>query len=258
MVRYRLLATVAAVAAFMALAAVASADHSWNGYHWARTSSPFALQLEDDLTSAEWKGHLVNVSADWTQSTVLDTTIVNKAVGKKNCPAIAGKVRVCNGKYGFNGWLGVATIWLSGGHITQGTAKVNDSYFNLDAYNNADAKRHVVCQEVGHTLGLDHQHDVSDSCMNDQGSALFLASAVRPNQHDYDQLAAIYGSHTDSTTTVSSAAPSGNGRNGSPPDDALPPGAGPQQGNLFARDLGGGRMIITFVIWAQPGAPGAR
>ena len=33
--------------------------------------------------------------------------------------------------YGNNGWLGLATINITGGvHITQGTANMNDTYFN--------------------------------------------------------------------------------------------------------------------------------
>ncbi|MFX6540611.1 hypothetical protein ABTG54_21480, partial [Acinetobacter baumannii] len=48
---------------------------------------------------------------------------------RKQCRAVSGMIRVCNAEYGFNGWLGLASINLdSRGHITQGTAKVNDSY----------------------------------------------------------------------------------------------------------------------------------
>ncbi len=221
-----------AVVALLALTAIASADHSWGNYHWARTSNPFTLQLENDLTTAEWNIHLGNVSTDWSKSNVLDTTIVNDTATSKACKPIAGKIRVCNRTYGFNGWLGLAQIWVTNGHITQGVAKVNDSYFNTGTYNNANAKRHVLCQEVGHDFGLDHQHGVSDSCMNDEGNTLSLASAVSPNQHDYDQLATIYA-HTDSSSTISAPASAG---------------AGPQ---VSVRDLGDGRLLITIVIPAR-------
>ncbi len=251
MTHYRLLVALAAVVAGLFLITAASADHSWGTYHWARTSNPFTLQLEDDLTTTEWDGFLGNVSSDWSQSTVLDTTVVDKAA-TKNCSAIKGKIRVCNKKYGYNGWLGLATIWLSGGHIYQGTSKVNDSYFGLSAYNNPYLKRHVLCQEVGHTFGLGHQHGVTDSCMNDEGSTFFLASAVSPNQHDYDQLVAIYGSHTDSSNSFSTAAAAGGPGRGAG-EDAVPAGADPQHGNVFVRELGGGRTMVTFVIWAPVG-----
>lgn len=260
----RALVTLALLAVSLVLASTAFANHSWNGYHWARTKNPFTLQLEADLSAtnnSNWPAILGLVSSDWSQSTVLDTQVVDYVPAKKNCPALAGKVRVCNRKYGFNGWLGQATVWVSGGHILQGTAKVNDSYFDTSAYNDGNAKRHVLCQEVGHTLGLDHQRGVYDSCMNDEGSSLFLAAAVGPDQHDYDEMAAIY-EHLDSGTTVSASSGGGAKGNGAadvgPSEDAVPPGAGPRDGKVFVRDLGGGRLVITFVVWAQPPAPAPR
>ena len=45
---------------------------------------------------------------------------------------VTGKMKVCNANYGYNGyngWAGLASINVnSNGHITQGTAKMNDSY----------------------------------------------------------------------------------------------------------------------------------
>jgi hypothetical protein len=197
----------------------ALASHSWSNYHWARTANPFTLKLGDNV-SGVWDTYLNQVSADWSRSTVLDTTIVAGSTRPKPCKATSGRVEVCNGSYGNNGWLGIAQIWVSGGHIVQGVAKVNDYYFGLPAYNNASARRHVLCQEVGHTLGLHHQYAVS--CMNDE-DGLSDPNYVDPNQHDYDQLAAIYA-HADSTTTVSSAK---------------------------ARS---GVRFYRFVFWAKPGA----
>ncbi len=97
----------------------------------------------------------------------------------------------------------MATAWFSGGHFTQGTVKLNDTYFATSRYNNAYARRHVLCQEVGHALGL--WHTGGTTCMNDSASTLSYASYVAPNYHDYEQLAAIH-SHRDGTTTVSTAA----------------------------------------------------
>lgn len=264
MISKRALVALAALAVSLLLVTTAFANHSWNGYHWARTSNPFALQLETDLSAtanSDWPALLGLVSNDWSQSSVLDTQVVDYAAPKGNCAAITGKVRVCNRKYGLNGWLGQATVWVSGGHIVQGTAKVNDTYFNTSAYNDRNAKRHVLCQEVGHTLGLDHQRGVYDTCMNDEGSSLFLATAVGPDQHDYDELGTIY-EHLDTTTTLSASA--GGGRNGGravpagAPEDAVPVGAGPEDGKLFVRDLGGGQMVITFVVWADAPEPARR
>ncbi len=136
--------TFAVIAAIFAAvtASSASANNSWNGYHWARTANPFALKLGDNLTTSDWKSHLGTTSGDWSKSTVLDTTIVPGQSRNKRCQATAGRDEICNGNYGYNGWLGVATIWLASGslHITQGTVKVNDSYFSLPQYNNSSEK----------------------------------------------------------------------------------------------------------------------
>lgn len=192
----------------IAAAVPASASHSWSTYHWGRTANPFTLRLGDNV-SGVWDGHLTTTSADWSQSSALDTTIVAGGTKARQCKPTAGRVEVCNAAYGKNGWLGLAQIWLSGGHIVQGVAKLNDSYFNAAPYNDANARLHVMCQEIGHTFGLDHQPAGSDSCMNDR-DRLLDAAASHPNAHDTDQLATIYG-HLDGTSTVSRA----NGAKGS-------------------------------------------
>ena len=83
---------------------------------------------------------------------------------------VAGTTQVCNGTYGYNGWLGLATINVTPDkHITQGSAKMNDSYFNSSTYNNPNEREHVMCQEGGHTFGLDHQStdgSAQNTCMD--------------------------------------------------------------------------------------------
>jgi hypothetical protein len=197
----RLLAVVVSVVALLAVSApTAGADHSWGGYHWARTSNPFAVGLGDN-TSGVWVDVLQTVSGQWSQSTVLDTPIVAGGTDPKKCTAGTGKIEVCNARYGFNGWLGRATINLNrAGHIVKARAQVNDTYFATSTYNDANARLHVLCQEVGHALGLNHQY--APSCMDDR-NGLFDAAYVAPNAHDYQQLVTIY-SHTDPTSTVAS------------------------------------------------------
>jgi hypothetical protein len=238
----------------LALAAVAavpaSATHSWNGYHWARTANPFTIQLGDNLSSS-WDPYLATTSADWSKSTVLDTTVVPGLSRNKRCRATAGRVEVCNGSYGNNGWLGVAQIWLASGtkHITQGTVKVNDTYFSLPAYDNSSEREHVLCQEVGHTFGLDHQSTDGSSlntCMDYyRNTSSSDTKSIHPNQHDYDELATIYA-HLDSTSTVGAAA-------GSLPD-AVPSWAPATQRaqSVYVDHLANGDELVTFVLWANP------
>lgn len=261
-------------ALLLSTASIASADHSWGGYHWARTANPFTLQVENDLTTADWNTRLGTAVSDWSASNVLDLASVNATSPKANCPGISGKVRVCNRKYGFNGWLGVAQIWITGGtHITAGTVKVNDSYFNTSTYNTPAWRQMVMCQEIGHTFGLDHQDETFDNanlgtCMdytNDPdggagGAASNDPSNEHPNKHDYDQLDLIYA-HLDSTSTVGATSAGGHGRgNGNgqgelfaPNFDGVPAGAGPQDGDVFVTDLGNGTRIVTHVFWVRPG-----
>ena len=148
--RLRVLVVATIVLSLGLATSIAYANHSWGNYHWARAANPLSLKLGDNV-SAIWDAHLATASADWSQSLVLDTTVVS-GQGRSNCRPTAGRVEVCSKKYGFNGWLGVASIWVSGSHITQGTVKVNDSYFNTTTYNKPSWRRFVMCQEIGHTF----------------------------------------------------------------------------------------------------------
>jgi hypothetical protein len=196
------------VIALMAFPAVSSANHSWGNYHWARRSNPFTLRVGDNVTTA-WDGHLNTTNTDWSKSTVMDL-VKEAGTSSKRCSMVSGTIQVCNGTYGQNGWLGLASINVSGGHITQGTAKMNDTYFNSSYYNNPNEKLHVMCQEVGHTFGLGHTSEDGSSqntCMDyfsNTGTNATSTVSTHPNQHDYDMLASIY-SHTDSTTTIAAS-----------------------------------------------------
>ena len=150
--------------------AITLATHSWGGYHWARTTPQFTLKMGDNLTSADWKLRLAQASSDWNAGNSPVLTAVVAGTSKGRCGMVVGTAQVCNGKYGNNGWLGLASINITGGtHITQGSAKMNDTYFNTPTYNNPNERQHVVCQEIAHTFGLDHQSEDGSSqntCMD--------------------------------------------------------------------------------------------
>ncbi|MBA2294873.1 MAG: hypothetical protein H0W16_07050 [Actinobacteria bacterium] len=240
----KLVALAIAVTAFAGLVGAASANHAWGNYHWARTTNSFTLKLGDNVSSA-WASYLATTSTDWSKSTVLDTTVV-AGQSKGRCRPTAGRVEVCNGSYGQNGWLGVASIWANGSHITQGTVKVNDTYFNTATYNTPAWRNLVMCQEVGHTLGLDHQDENFTNtnlgtCMDYTNDP---ASNQHPNTHDYQQLEGIYA-HTDSTTTVGMST-------GFLPD-AVPSFTPAQRvsRSTYRTDLGEGRSLVTHVFWIE-------
>ena len=231
--------------------------HSWGKYHWARTSNPFTLKLGDNVNAA-WDEYLITTSSDWSASSVLDTTIV-PGQGGASCSPTSGRVEVCNAAYGNNGWLGLAQIWAFGTHITQGLTKVNDTYFNTATYNTPAWRKLVMCQEVGHTFGLNHQDENFNNanlgtCMDYTSDPGGPPSNEHPNAHDYDQLEKIYR-HLDNTTTV------GQTVNQHPPAMNGIDFEGPRQwGRLVARshnggtevyelDFGGGHKVFTFVTW---------
>lgn len=249
---YRSVFMLVLMLALVAFPASVNASHSWNNYHWARTANPFTIKVIDSMTD-DWDDNLDAAISDWNASSVMN--VVEEAGDssfktRKRCVAVAGKSHSCNATYGNNGWLGLAQVWISGSHITQATAKMNDTYFASSSYNET-ARQHVICQEIGHDWGLGHQ----DESGADLNTCMDYADALDnpdPNAHDYAQLQSIYA-HLDSSTTIASAPPgfanadvhaqenwgtkvreSANGRSA-----------------IFVRDFGNGNQIFTFVFWAK-------
>lgn len=227
-------------------------SHSWGGYHWARTANPFTIALRDSVTS-QWDSHLATTSSDWSQSTVLNTTVVASGKKPRPCKATAGQVEICNTTYGNNGWLGIAQIWLSGGHIAQGVVKLNDTYFNSPTYNTPAWRNVVMCQEVGHTFGLGHQDEDFDNqplgtCMDYSADP---APNQHPNRHDYDQLEDIYA-HLDDSTTISLPADIGGGDFSNAGSwGQLASSSDDDRQQTYVREFGGGVHLLTFVTWAE-------
>lgn len=270
-----LLPTIGIAASLFFGAAIAEASHSWGNYHWGHTSSPLALMVGDNV-STTWDSYLSTASSDWSASSVLDTTVVMGTAlrhrsSNLDCSPVGGTIQVCNKTYGKNGWLGLAQIWVGGSHITQGTAKLNDTYFNTAKYNTPAWRNLVMCQEVAHTFGLDHQDELFNNvnigtCMDYTNASAggvvngfnYGPSNQHPNQHDYDQLALIY-THLDNFTTESSALTK-PGSSGSRRDqdftNASEWGTSIRTSrdgkpSLYVRDLGNGNKVFTFVIWAD-------
>jgi hypothetical protein len=259
--------------ALIGFATIASASHSWGNYHWGRMANPFTLELGDNVSS-KWDAHLSTTASDWSSasSSVLNTVVAAGGTNPRKCRGTNGRVEVCNASYGNNGWLGIAQIWVTGDHITKGVTKVNDTYFDTPAYDTPEWRNLVMCQEVGHTLGLAHQDEDFNNpnlgtCMDYTSDP---TSNQHPNQHDYDMLESIYA-HLDSVNTVGPAPKDdkpgkGNGKGkkgkslgvGTNIDLNDPSEWGQEvredaQGkhSLYERNLGKGKKLFTFVIWVQ-------
>jgi hypothetical protein len=230
----------------------AGATHSWDGYHWARTANPFTVKVVDSVT-ARWDNRLTTAISDWSRSSVMD--VVRRAGStdptvRRQCRPLSGRVHVCNSTYGSTGWLGVAQVWVYGEHIAQATTKLNDSYLASTHYNGTN-RQHVICQEIGHTWGLDHQ-STSGADLNTCMDYSRNLDNPHPNGHDYRELETIY-SHSDGDTSLA-AAPAGFlnadvsarenwGRLASASADG--------RSALYVRDFGQGYQILTEVMWAR-------
>ena len=201
--RRTLLIGVLAFGALLVGATIASADHSWNGYHWP--SGNLAPTVVDDTSSS-----LYNVPAGVMEWANLGTPI-QPALTTAN----KGDITVREAFSPF--WLGLARIFVEDGHITKGEVKLNTRLLNNYG---ADAADHVLCQELGHVLGLDHNPDGAtggtpdNTCMN---GAEHLGDYTSPNSHDTDQLNLIYN-HTD----VTDGGGDDGGGGGGPPCDRNP------------------------------------
>lgn len=181
------------------------ATHNWGGgtkgYHWQRTSSSIRQVPIRRFHSSVWLTRFATAYAKWRSASMTKVRPILGATGggRNPCPFAAGQITSCDGSYGNTGWLGLASIFVgSSGHITQGTSKVNNTYFNTAYYNNIPWRQLVICQEIGHNFGLGHVNEVNNnpntgSCMdytNDPdggpgGASPTDPSNMNPNSHDY-------------------------------------------------------------------------
>jgi hypothetical protein len=185
------------------------AGHAWGTYHWSKPGSQVTAPVHNNVTSV-WDSYLDRAMTDWNASSVIQSPYgasYGPISNVKRCSSATGKIEVCNAKYGANGWLGIAGISISGGHIVKGYTKLNDTYFNTATYNTPAWRRMVTCQEVGHDYGLAHVNETftdpnTGSCMDYTNDPSGTAgtngnlSNEYPNSHDYSMLESIYN-HTN-------------------------------------------------------------
>lgn len=265
----------------MVAAPPAAANHSWDGWHWPKGRGEVAVQVDDNVSS-QWDSYLQiavlgtsrggSGTPGWNDSTMISSRLAPGSVNPQDCPAVTARIEVCNAAYGNNGWLGLASIWLAGGHISQATTMLNDTYFNTPAFNTPAWRRAVTCQEVGHDYGLSHQDEGFEnsnlgSCMDYTngpsggvvGAINFGASNEYPNVHDYDELAQIY-SHLDRRPPASAAAAQAF-RDGGLSGKSMAQWGRPihidraGRPDMFVLDFGGGYRKVTHVFWAPGQGP---
>ncbi len=154
---------------------ICSAQHSWESYHLAHNAlSPIVVNRS---------GYTPDLAA-WND---LETPITLRSSGsgfiitieEGECPGCLGRASIKRDSTGHTKWA----------HVTMNRAELDKM--------KPEAAEHVLCQELGHLLGLDH-HKALDSCMDDcSGRADWMAcltgeQGTTPNYHDAEQLKAIY------------------------------------------------------------------
>ncbi|MFN2588255.1 MAG: hypothetical protein ABR613_09080 [Actinomycetota bacterium] len=152
--------------------------------HWTHPSGNERKIILRDSTTGSWADKLPNVQSDWGQSSefrFVRQQAETDATHRLNCPMpeYYGRVKVCNhSDYNFSGnTIGRFKIkYNAQGHIQKGRVKLKNSATESE-------RRPLMCQEIGHTLGLAHR-ETTASCMKQEANL----AANSPDGHDYEQL----------------------------------------------------------------------
>lgn len=207
--------------------------------------------------ASDWPGGDVTLASDVTGSGIgaglccSGQAFIDAFLDRMNAtdgdltPGGPSAVNSFNGGYGNSGWLGIAIVEDSasytgdpakGPHIIYGEIYLNDYYAtDLVIFKDSDDITYVFCQELGHTLGLDHAKKDTGTCMFTGRGLDSFGSTSSPNLHDGEMINDI--AHGASAHSGGGGGGGGGGKpdngGGGPPDGGggRPVSAGPMVGN---------------------------
>jgi hypothetical protein len=108
------------------------------------------------------------------------------------CAPVVGRIKVCNGDYGDQKWVGLNTVTLQNGYIKNSVVRMNDFYLERAT---EDQRRYAMCHEMGHACGLPHTDE--DYYNDDRGNCLDYTDQPEDNisagKYNFNLLAQIYG-----------------------------------------------------------------
>ncbi|HET6356026.1 M43 family zinc metalloprotease [Streptomyces sp.] len=184
-------------------ASPAMADHinPWDR-SWPKTGpGPIEVPVVDS-TSPEWKPRLQGAVEKWNENPDIKVSIEpgeNDLETRQKCERIKGAVHVCDDDLGDDGDRGGAAYEdaPNGTPIESVRLKLNNYYLDKEP---EEVKQHDMCHELGHSLGLAHQY-AAGTCMNDKADGKDPDPdepwQPQPNEHDFEQLKAMYGPGSD-------------------------------------------------------------
>lgn len=189
-----------------------SAQHAWGpkspkkaNYHWS----------SDNLNPTVLNN---SIAPYGVSETIVDWNALATPIQPVEVASGTFDIEVYEDGTSSDNWIGLAKIWLDGSHIIRAevimnTVMINEKYSHLE-----NLPQHVLCQEFGHVLGLDHNHESLNTCMNDCTTAKTRSewefcinhpNGTTPDEHDTETLLSSYD-HVD-------LAPGGEGGDGSGP-----------------------------------------
>jgi len=167
----------------------AKADHEW--MRWGARDR-LVLEVGNNM-DPRWHPQLEAAVAGWSvtdHGNPVRLKIVPGA-GNPDCGIVPGRIEICNWDLGPTGWSGAT--WAEHdeqGNVTAMRIIINDYYHPDDEqWDRAKNRQWIVCHELGHALGLDHFDEAGvdlDTCMD-------YSDNIAPNEHDFEQLVAMYG-----------------------------------------------------------------